>query len=74
MRNWLQSDNPRKLCSDSRCAFEIEHVFTASSIAAPVLAGLGAIAALIASFTIGVEKVKEEATEVGSEDGQPGKS
>jgi hypothetical protein len=38
------------------------------------LAGLGAIAALIASFTIGVEKVKEEATEVGSEDGQPGKS
>ena len=38
-------------------------VATVGAIAAPVLAGLGAIAALIASFTIGVEKVKEETAE-----------
>jgi Domain of unknown function (DUF4342) len=31
-------------------------VATVGAIAAPVLAGLGAIAALIANFTIGVEK------------------
>jgi hypothetical protein len=33
---------------------------TVGVIAAPVLAGLGAIAALIANFTIGVERVKED--------------
>jgi hypothetical protein len=42
-------------------------VATVGAIAAPVLAGLGAIAALIANFTIGVEKVKGEA--VGPEAG-----
>jgi hypothetical protein len=35
-------------------------VATVGTIAVPVLAALGAIAALIANFTIGVEKVKEE--------------
>lgn len=35
-------------------------VATVGAIAAPVLAGLGAIAALIANFTIGVEKVQEK--------------
>jgi hypothetical protein len=38
-------------------------VATVGVIAAPVLAGLGAIAALVARFTIGVEKVKEESAE-----------
>jgi hypothetical protein len=33
---------------------------TIGTIAVPVLAGLGAIAAMIANFTIGVERVKEE--------------
>jgi hypothetical protein len=47
-------------------------VATVGTIAAPVLAGLGAIAALIANFTIGVEKVKEGVTEVGSEEAQSG--
>jgi len=42
-------------------------VATVGAIAAPVLAGLGAIAALIAHLTIGVEKVKGEA--VGPEAG-----
>jgi hypothetical protein len=49
-------------------------IATVGTIAAPVLAGLGAIAALIANFTIGVEKVKEEATETASDDAQPGSS
>ena len=49
-------------------------VATVGAIAAPVLAGLGAIAALIANFTIGVEKVKEEAIEPEPEAEQPGKS
>jgi hypothetical protein len=35
-------------------------VATVGAIAAPVLAGLGAIAALIANFTIVVEKVQQE--------------
>lgn len=35
-------------------------VATVGVVAAPVLAGLGTIAALIASFTIGVEKIQEE--------------
>jgi len=35
-------------------------VATVGAVAAPVLAGLGAIAALIANFTIGVEKIHEE--------------
>ncbi len=35
-------------------------VATVGAIAVPVLAGLGTIAALIANFTIGVEKVQEE--------------
>jgi len=35
-------------------------VATVGTIAVPVLAALGAIAALIAKFTIGVEKVKED--------------
>jgi hypothetical protein len=34
-------------------------VATVGAIAAPVLAGLGTIAALIAHFTLGVEKVQE---------------
>ena len=38
-------------------------VATVGVIAVPVLAGLGAVAALIADFTIGVEKVKEEPAE-----------
>jgi hypothetical protein len=43
-------------------------VATVGTIAVPVLAGLGAIAALIANFTIGVEKVKEAAPEAESQD------
>jgi Domain of unknown function (DUF4342) len=35
-------------------------VATVGTIAVPVLAGLGTIAALIAHFTIGVEKVQEK--------------
>ncbi|HEY4361125.1 MAG TPA: DUF4342 domain-containing protein [Bryobacteraceae bacterium] len=35
-------------------------VATVGAVAAPVLAGLGAIAAMIANFTIGVEKVEED--------------
>ena len=35
-------------------------IATVGAVAAPVLAGLGAIAALIANFTIGVEKVQAE--------------
>lgn len=35
-------------------------VATVGVVAAPVLAGLGTIAALIAHFTIGVEKVQEK--------------
>jgi len=49
-------------------------VATVGAIAVPVLAGLGAIAALIAAFTIGVEKVKQEAIEPEPEVEQPGKS
>jgi hypothetical protein len=49
-------------------------VATVGVVAAPVLAGLGAIAALIANFNIGVEKVKAEATEPGPEGEQPGRS
>ncbi|HSB16564.1 MAG TPA: DUF4342 domain-containing protein [Bryobacteraceae bacterium] len=45
---------------------------TVGVIAAPVLAGLGAIAALIANFTLGVERVKEDTTEVGPKDAQSG--
>ena len=41
-------------------------VATVGTIAAPVLAGLGTIAALIAHFTIGVEKVQEKQA-----DGEP---
>jgi hypothetical protein len=41
---------------------------TVGVIAAPVLAGLGAIAALIANFTLGVESVMENTAEVGPED------
>ena len=47
-------------------------VATVGAIAAPVLAGLGAIAALIASFTIGVEKVKEEPIAPEPEAERPG--
>jgi len=35
-------------------------VATVGAVAAPVLAGLGTIAAMLANFTIGVEKVQEE--------------
>ncbi len=38
-------------------------VATVGTIAVPVLAGLGTIAALIAHFTIGVEKVQEKQPE-----------
>ncbi len=47
-------------------------IATVGTIAVPVLAGLGAIAALIANFTIGVEKVKEEAGERASQEAQSG--
>ena len=47
-------------------------VATVGAIAAPVLAGLGAIAALIANFTLGVEWVKEERTGVAPEDARSG--
>ena len=47
-------------------------VATVGAIAVPVLAGLGAIAALIANFTLGVEKVKEDATGGAPEDARPG--
>jgi len=47
-------------------------VATVGVIAAPVLAGLGAIAALIANFTLGVERVKEETTEVAPDDARSG--
>jgi hypothetical protein len=47
-------------------------VATVGVIAAPVLAGLGAIAALIANFTLGVERVKEDAAEAAPED--PGRA
>ncbi len=43
-------------------------VATVGVIAAPVLAGLGAIAALIANFTLGVERVKENTTQAAPED------
>lgn len=49
-------------------------VATVGAIAVPVLAGLGAVAALIANFTIGVEKVKEDAAEPETEGERPGKS
>ena len=49
-------------------------VATVGVVAVPVLAGLGAIAALIANFTIGVEKMKEEAVETGPEAAPPGTS
>ena len=45
-------------------------VATVGVIAVPVLAGLGAIAALIANFTLGVERVREDAAEVPSEEAQ----
>ncbi len=41
---------------------------TVGVIVAPVLAGLGAIAALIANFTLGVERVKGDAAEPKPED------
>lgn len=41
-------------------------VATIGAIAAPVLAGLGAIAALIANFTIVVEKVQEKPPAAGN--------
>ena len=43
-------------------------IATVGAVAAPVLAGLGAIAALIANFTIGVEKVHVENAEVQAEE------
>jgi hypothetical protein len=49
-------------------------VATVGAIAAPVLAGLGALAALIANFTIGVEKVKVNAVEPGPDGERPGES
>ena len=47
-------------------------VATVGAIAAPVLAGLGAIAALMANFTLGVERVKEDTAGVGPEDARSG--
>ena len=47
-------------------------VATVGAIAVPVLAGLGAIAALIANFTLGVEKVKEDGTRGAPEDVRSG--
>ncbi len=45
---------------------------TVGMIAAPVLAGLGAVAALIANFTLGVEKVKEDRAAAAPEDSRAG--
>jgi hypothetical protein len=47
-------------------------VATVGVIAAPLLAGLGAIAALIANLTLGVERVKEDTAEAGPEDARSG--
>ncbi len=47
-------------------------VATVGVIAAPLLAGLGAIAALIVNFTLGVERMKDDTTEVAREDAQSG--
>jgi len=47
-------------------------VATVGAIAAPVLAGLGAIAALMANFTLGVERVKEETIEIAKKDAGAG--
>ena len=47
-------------------------VATVGVIAVPVLAGLGAIAALIANFTLGVEKVKEGTTGAAPEEPRSG--
>lgn len=49
-------------------------VATVGVIAAPVLAALGTIAALIANFTIGVEKVKEGTDQQAPETEPPGQS
>ncbi len=46
-------------------------VATIGTIAAPVLAGLGAIAALIANFTIGVESVGHGVDDVVDPDPDP---
>ncbi len=45
---------------------------TVGAIAAPVLAGLGAIAAMMANFTLGVERVKEDTAEAGPKDAPSG--
>jgi len=45
---------------------------TVGVVTAPVLAGLGAIAALIANFTLGVERVKKDTAEVAPEDPRSG--
>jgi len=47
-------------------------VATVGVIAAPLMAGLGASAALMASFALGVERVKEETTEVAPDDARSG--
>jgi hypothetical protein len=44
-------------------------VATVGAIAVPVLAGLGTIAAMLANFTIGVEKVQEEGAAAAPEAG-----
>ena len=49
-------------------------VATVGVVAAPVLAGLAAIAALIANFTLGVERIKEATTEATSEDARSGEA
>jgi hypothetical protein len=49
-------------------------VATVGVVAVPVLAGLGALAALIANFTIGVEKIKGEADGPGPDGERPGES
>jgi repressor of nif and glnA expression len=46
-------------------------VATVGAVAAPVLAGLGAIAALIANFTIGVESVRHGVDDVVDPDPDP---
>ena len=45
---------------------------TVGVIAAPVLAGLSAVAALIANFTLGVERAKEHGASAAPEDSKAG--
>ena len=45
-------------------------IATVGAVAVPVLAGLGTIAAMLANFTIGVERVQEEDAAAPPESGE----